>query len=131
MDSLLGEGGMGAVYDALDLRIERRVAVKLLHSHLLHRTELVERFLREARAVGRIGHATVTGLTSPRPVRRCRCWFNMTYTIICLRKTECAKHICVYTSIIGIWENQMPIRDSSILVRINLIWRCSPLRSIG
>lgn len=68
MDSLLGEGGMGAVYDALDLRIERRVAVKLLHSHLLHRTELVERFLREARAVGRIGHANIVQVSDVHPL---------------------------------------------------------------
>ena len=59
---------MGAVYDALDLRIERRVAVKLLHSHLLHRTELVERFLREARAVGRIGHANIVQVSDVHPL---------------------------------------------------------------
>ncbi len=52
---LLGEGGMGAVYDAEDLDSGRRVAVKVL-SHKLDSPEARERFLREGRLAASINH---------------------------------------------------------------------------
>jgi serine/threonine-protein kinase len=50
LDAVLGEGGMGAVFRAQQLAIDRRVAVKLLKPHLTHNQEAAERFVREARA---------------------------------------------------------------------------------
>jgi eukaryotic-like serine/threonine-protein kinase len=50
----LGRGGMAAVYEAVNLTIEKRVAVKLLAGHLAASQTVVERFLREARAVAKI-----------------------------------------------------------------------------
>ncbi|HVK83342.1 MAG TPA: protein kinase [Kofleriaceae bacterium] len=50
LDALLGEGGMGAVFRAQQLAIDRRVAVKLLKPHLTQNPEAAERFVREARA---------------------------------------------------------------------------------
>lgn len=52
---LLGEGGMGAVYEGLNLRIHRRVAIKVLHSSVAESADAVQRFEREAQAAGRIG----------------------------------------------------------------------------
>jgi tRNA A-37 threonylcarbamoyl transferase component Bud32 len=52
---LLGEGGMGAVYEGENVRIKRRVAIKTLHSQLSQDGEIVARFEREAQAAGRIG----------------------------------------------------------------------------
>jgi len=57
--SLLGEGGMGAVYLAEHPEIKSRVAIKVLKPHLLHDEEATRRFLDEARAVNRVGHAGV------------------------------------------------------------------------
>src|SRR5687767_9320376 len=52
---LLGEGGMGAVYEGENTRIHRRVAIKILHSNVAEQQEAVQRFEREAQAAGRIG----------------------------------------------------------------------------
>ncbi len=46
----IGGGGMGAVWEAYERPTDRRVAIKALHDHLIHETDLVARFLREARA---------------------------------------------------------------------------------
>jgi hypothetical protein len=52
---LIGEGGMGAVYEGENTRIHRRVAIKILHSGVAEQSEAVARFEREAQAAGRIG----------------------------------------------------------------------------
>src|SRR5205823_2339127 len=52
---LLGEGGMGAVYEGENLRIHRRVAIKVLHPGTAENVDAVQRFEREAQAAGRIG----------------------------------------------------------------------------
>ena len=52
----LGSGGMGAVYLAFDPLIEREVAIKVLHSQLSRIRNSVQRFLGEARAVGKLNH---------------------------------------------------------------------------
>src|SRR3954451_12430567 len=52
---LLGEGGMGAVYEGENTRIHRRVAIKVLHAGVAAKADAVQRFEREAQAAGRIG----------------------------------------------------------------------------
>ncbi|MGC4094413.1 MAG: serine/threonine-protein kinase [Polyangiaceae bacterium] len=52
---LLGEGGMGAVYEGENTRISRRVAIKVLHAEVAGNADAVARFEREAQAAGRIG----------------------------------------------------------------------------
>jgi len=56
---LIGSGGMGAVWLAEDVGLQRQVAVKLLAEKLCHEPELVERFLREARLMAKIDHPNV------------------------------------------------------------------------
>ena len=56
VERLLGQGGMGAVYEALNPSIERRVAIKVLHPEFAVRPEFVGRFFNEARAVNRVEH---------------------------------------------------------------------------
>jgi serine/threonine-protein kinase len=50
LDALLGEGGMGAVFRATHLAMERKVAVKLLKPHLVNDENQLRRFAREARS---------------------------------------------------------------------------------
>ena len=52
---LVGEGGMGAVYEGENTRIKRRVAIKVLHAAVAEKTDVVQRFEREAQAAGTIG----------------------------------------------------------------------------
>jgi hypothetical protein len=53
---LIGEGGMGSVYEGENVRINRRVAIKVLHAGLTANEEVAQRFEREAQAAGRIGN---------------------------------------------------------------------------
>jgi eukaryotic-like serine/threonine-protein kinase len=52
---LIGEGGMGTVYEGENTRIARRVAIKVLHAQVAALSDFVARFEREAKAVARIG----------------------------------------------------------------------------
>jgi serine/threonine-protein kinase len=53
---LLGEGGMGAVYEAVQLRLDKRVAVKVMARELAANQEALARFHREAQITSRLGH---------------------------------------------------------------------------
>src|SRR4051812_6407521 len=53
---LIGEGGMGAVFEGENVRINRRVAIKILHAAFTGNAEVMQRFEREAQAAGRIGN---------------------------------------------------------------------------
>ena len=59
VDAVLGEGAMGVVYRAHDPNIDRAVAIKTVHTHLIaaeERDSWLDRFAREARAAGRCMH---------------------------------------------------------------------------
>ena len=58
----LGRGGMGAVFLARDVRLDRFVAIKVLPPHLAADTELRELFLREARTAGRLSHPNIVAV---------------------------------------------------------------------
>jgi serine/threonine protein kinase len=56
---LLGEGGMGQVYEGLHETLDRKVAVKVLLPRYAHDEKFRERFLREAKAASRVRHPNV------------------------------------------------------------------------
>jgi tetratricopeptide (TPR) repeat protein len=55
----IGRGGMGVVWEAQQLSLDRRVAVKVLHAHLGISGRVLERFQREAQAGGRLDHGGI------------------------------------------------------------------------
>ncbi len=63
LKKLIGEGGMGAVYEATHKLIGRRLAVKFLHSQYNSNEEVVIRFQREAQAAAAIGHDNIIEVT--------------------------------------------------------------------
>jgi serine/threonine protein kinase len=63
LDERLGEGGMGTVYRATHLLIDRPVAVKVLHPRFVEDDAAQERFRREARAAGRLQHTNAVTVT--------------------------------------------------------------------
>lgn len=56
---LIGQGGMGAVYEAVHQTIGERAAVKILHAQYCHNAEVMRRFVNEARAVAIIRHPSL------------------------------------------------------------------------
>jgi tRNA A-37 threonylcarbamoyl transferase component Bud32 len=59
LERRLGRGGMGTVYAASDLSLERRVAVKVIRENLVGSAEAAERFRQEARAAASFAHPNV------------------------------------------------------------------------
>ena len=64
IEELLGEGGMGVVFRANDISLERPVALKILHRHLLSDQAFLERFRHEAQTLARLNHPQITNLYS-------------------------------------------------------------------
>ena len=60
--SRIARGGMATVYLATDLRLERRVAVKVMHGHLADDSEYKARFIQEARSAARLAHPNVVNV---------------------------------------------------------------------
>ena len=62
LEQLLGRGGMGAVYRAKDMRLDRLVAVKVVRAELLGDFEARRRFRREAQIVARLQHPAIVAI---------------------------------------------------------------------
>jgi predicted Ser/Thr protein kinase len=62
IEERIAVGGMGTVYRALDERLHRKVALKILKDHLAHDERFVERFRREARSVASLSHPNIASL---------------------------------------------------------------------
>jgi hypothetical protein len=59
LDRVIGRGGMGTVFEALDLRLHRQVAVKLVQAGRTANPAWLRRFGREARALARLNHENI------------------------------------------------------------------------
>lgn len=63
LDRKLAGGGMGVIYAATDTRLDRKVAAKVMHAHLAHDANIIERFRREAEAAGGLEHPHIVQIT--------------------------------------------------------------------
>jgi len=63
IESLISQGGMGSVYRATHVLMEKTVAVKVLHPRLAADDRIVARFSREAKATSRISHPHALSVT--------------------------------------------------------------------
>ena len=59
VEARIARGGMATVYRALDLRLDRVVALKVLSPHLAHDPDFSERFRREALAIAQLAHPNI------------------------------------------------------------------------
>jgi serine/threonine protein kinase len=62
LDRVLGKGGMGAVYEARDQRLDRVVAVKIMSGRAFGQPTALRRFRREARAAARLNHPNIVAV---------------------------------------------------------------------
>jgi serine/threonine-protein kinase len=60
--SLIAAGGMASIYKATDNRLDRHVAVKIMHPHLANDEEFVNRFIREAKATAALSHPNIVSI---------------------------------------------------------------------
>ncbi len=58
----LGQGGMATVYSAIDERLDRPVAIKIMHRNFLEAEDFITRFEREARIIARLEHPNIVPL---------------------------------------------------------------------
>jgi eukaryotic-like serine/threonine-protein kinase len=62
LEARIGSGGMSTVYRALDVTLERSVAIKLMNREVASDSDQLERFRREARAVAQLSHPHIVGV---------------------------------------------------------------------
>jgi serine/threonine-protein kinase len=58
----MASGGMASIYEAVDTRLDRKVAVKIMHAHLAQDEQFVERFIREAKAAAALSHPNIVAV---------------------------------------------------------------------
>ncbi|NKQ36956.1 MAG: protein kinase [Chloroflexi bacterium] len=59
LEALLGDGGMGAVYRAYDINLDRQVALKLMHPHYARQEEFRNRLVQEAQTIAKLDHPSI------------------------------------------------------------------------
>ncbi len=69
LDRSIGKGGYGAVYEAWDLSLKRKVAIKVVASSLLRHSLALQRFEREAQAAARVNHPNIVVIYDYGPAR--------------------------------------------------------------
>lgn len=62
IQQVVARGGMATVYLALDIRLERQVALKVIHPHLANDSSFREKFIREARIAAKLSHPNLVNV---------------------------------------------------------------------
>jgi len=91
LEARLGEGGMGVVYRARHVLIDRVVALKLIRPDLRGETHLRAWMLREARAANRVDHAHIVQIHDVGETEEGELYLVMEYLVGAALSAECAK----------------------------------------
>lgn len=76
---VIGKGGMGAVFEAVDDKSGQRAAIKVLHAHLSQDQETMARFLNEAKAIATLNHPGIVRLLNSGPLDEGGCYIAMDF----------------------------------------------------
>jgi serine/threonine protein kinase len=79
IESLIGRGGMGAVYKGVQLTLDRTVAIKLLPAEIAADAQFVTRFQREARTLARLQHSRIVTIHDSGQTSEGHLYFVMEY----------------------------------------------------
>ena len=62
LQRMIASGGMATIYAGVDTRLDRPVAVKIMHSHLANDEAFVSRFIKEAKATAALSHPNIVSI---------------------------------------------------------------------
>lgn len=62
LTEVIANGGMATVYQGIDQKLDRPVAVKVIHAHLAESPEFRDKFFREARLLAKVSHANLVNI---------------------------------------------------------------------
>jgi serine/threonine-protein kinase len=125
LEARLGEGGMGVVYRARHVLIERVVALKLIRPDLRGETHLRAWMLREARAANRVDHAHIIDIHDIGETEEGELYLVMEYLVGTALSTELARGLVGGTSrsIVQALANSNRARRASLrIVRAKELW---------
>jgi serine/threonine-protein kinase len=119
---LLGQGGMGSVYQGENVRIGRPVAIKVMHASLAREADLVERFEREAKAAGRIGSSHIVDVLDLGELRTRERYMVMEFLdgeslATRLKKRKCLLPAETAAILVQLLEGLAKVHDAGILHR--------------
>jgi serine/threonine protein kinase len=107
LDRRVGAGGMGAVYAATDLRLKRRVAVKILTGSLFGNRNALQRFTREAQASARLSHPNIVAVYDYGQAGTAGAYLVMEFLTGRSLRAEMASHGACPPSIVAEWFSQI------------------------
>ncbi|MEP7340844.1 MAG: protein kinase [Acidobacteriota bacterium] len=107
LEKRVGAGGMGAVYAATDLRLKRRVAIKILTGSLFGNRDAQQRFTREAQASARLTHPNIVAVHDYGQAGTAGAYLVMEFLTGCSLRAEMARRVVCPPSLVAEWFAQI------------------------
>ena len=107
LDRLIGKGGMGAVYEAADLRLSRRVAVKIMLGRAFGDRQALRRFEREAQICARLTHPNIITVFDFGAVGADGAYLVMEFVEGRTLRHELNRRGCLPGSVAAVWFEQI------------------------
>jgi len=107
LDRLIGKGGMGAVYEAADLRLSRRVAVKIMLGRPFGDRQALRRFEREAQVCAQLAHPNIVTVYDFGAVGADSAFLVMEFVEGRTLRLELSRRGCLPGPVAAAWFEQM------------------------